>query len=112
MKPTVYIETTIVSYLTCWPSREVTRLSHEMLTRQWWTHTRPHYDLFTSDFTVSESSQGDPQAVAARLNALAGIPLLPITPPVGTLAAALERALALPARARTDAAHLAIATVH
>ena len=112
MKPTVYIETTIVSYLTAWPSRDVLRLSHEILTREWWTTRRSAFDLFASDVVVQEASRGDPSADAERLNALAGIPLLPLNPAVSDLAQRLETALSLPPRARLDAAHAAIAAVH
>jgi hypothetical protein len=111
-KPTVYIETTVVSYLTAWPSRDVIRLSHEMLTRQWWQSSRPHFDLFTSDFVIAEASAGDPTAAAERLAALGGIPLLAPNESVDRLAEQLATALALPPRARMDAAHVAIAAVH
>ena len=59
MKPTVYIETTIISYLTCWPSRDVVRLSHEMITREWWSKQRGDFDLYASDFVIEEASRGD-----------------------------------------------------
>lgn len=86
MKPTVYVETTIVSYLTAWPSRDVIRLSHEMLTRQWWTDARPHFDLFASDLVIEEASAGDPSAAVERLKALAEIPLLTVTEAIEDLA--------------------------
>ena len=111
-KPTVYIETTIVSYLTAWPSNDIVRRSHEIITRDWWTQSRPQFDLYTSVFTTNEASGGDPTAAADRLRELQNIPLLPTTPDVAALAAQLERALSLPARARIDAAHLAVAAVH
>lgn len=112
MKPTVYIETTIVSYLTAWPSQNIVTLTHEMLTRQWWTQTRPSFDLFVSDFVIDEASGGDATAAAARMSALQGIPLLPVIPSVLELAEKLASALRLPARARLDAFHLAISAVH
>ena len=112
MKPTVYIETTIVSYLTAWPSRDVVRLSHELLTREWWTSERPRFDLYTSALTHQEASAGDPTAAAERLHALEGIPLLTIDAPVVSLAERLVTALSLPTRARADAVHLAVSAVH
>jgi hypothetical protein len=72
-KPTVYIETTIVSYLTAWPSRDVVRLSHELLTRDWWKDERPKFDLFTSELVIRESSAGDPTAAAERLKSLGAV---------------------------------------
>lgn len=112
MKPSVYIETTIVSYLTAWPSKNIVRLSHEILTHEWWEQSRPRFDLYTSIFTMDEAGAGDPTAAAARLKALEGIPLLPVPPEVLSLATELEHALSLPARSRTDAAHLAVAAVN
>lgn len=112
MKPTVDIETTIVSYLTAWPSRDVVRLTHESLTRQWWRFHRPSFELFTSNFVIEEASRGDPIAAAERLKELAGIPMLPADPRVEDLAGEIVQAIALPVRAHVDAAHVAVAAVH
>src|SRR4051812_35666344 len=107
MKPTVYIETTIVSYLTAWPSRDVVRLAHEVLTRKWWAERRQDYDLFTSDAVLVEAAAGDPSAAAERLKVLDPIPKLAATREAQQLAEQIAAALALPARARVDAAHVA-----
>ena len=112
MKPSVYIETTIVSYLTAWPSRDIHRLSHEILTRSWWQDYRPAFDLFVSDFVLEEAARGDPSAAAERLKVLADIPILPVNPDADSLAQRLVTALALPPRARLDAAHVAVSAVY
>lgn len=112
MKPKVYIETTIVSYLTARPSRDVVRLAHEVLTRTWWDQRRGHFDLYTSDVVIDEASRGDPAAASARLDALAGIAALPITEAAIDLADRVALSIALPPRARADAAHVAVAAVH
>jgi hypothetical protein len=112
MKQTLYVETTIVSYLTARPKPDVMRLSHEMLTRQWWTSERVRFDLYISQLVIEEASGGDKAAAAARLKVLKDIPLLAITAEMYELAARLTRTLALPARARADAVHVAIAAVH
>jgi hypothetical protein len=111
-KPTVYIETTIVSYLTAWPSRDVVRLSHELLTRDWWNDERSRFELYASELVIRESSAGDATAAAERLKALAELPLLAITDEALKLAQQLAAALALPERARADAAHVAIAATN
>jgi len=67
MKQTVYIETAIVSYLTCRPSRNVVRHAHEILTQRWWKTSRSRFDLRTSIFTIDEASHGDRSAASARL---------------------------------------------
>lgn len=112
MKQTVYIETTIVSYLTAWPSRDVLRLSHEVMTRDWWTNERHRFELRTSQMVVQEAAAGDPTAAAERLKALAGISDLAVTPAVVALAKHVAHTLKLPRRVEADAVHLALAAVH
>lgn len=111
-KPSVYIETTIVSYLTAWPSRDVVRLSRELLTREWSNEQRHRFDLYTSELVRRESSAGDPTAAVERLKSLEGIPLLGVSDRGLELAKRLATALSLPMRAQADAAHLAIAAVN
>ncbi len=112
MKPTVYIETTIVSYLTSWPSRNVLRLAHQKITQDWWTTKRGAFRLYASDFVFDEASQGDHRAAKARLAKLSEIEILTTTTEVNRLAKALAAAMALPLRARVDAAHVATAAVY
>jgi hypothetical protein len=69
-KPTVYIETTIVSYLTAWPSRDIIRLADQTITREWWQTQRGRFDLFTSELVVVEASAGDESAAKDRLAVL------------------------------------------
>jgi len=111
MKPTVYIETTIPSYLTAWPSRDLVRAAHQQLTSEWWAR-REGFELYTSILVVRECQAGDAQAAADRLAALAGIPFLEQKPEVEELAAALVRGVPLPEKAAADAFHIATAAVH
>jgi hypothetical protein len=68
--------------------------------------------LYTSDVTIEEAGRGNPEAAARRLEALAGIPLLPITEAVVVLSKALIQGRALPAKALDDSLHIAISAVH
>jgi len=68
--PTVYIETSIVSYLTARPSRDVVTLARQELTREWWNTRRTNFQLFTSEFVIEEAEEGDPEAARWRLDAL------------------------------------------
>jgi hypothetical protein len=111
-KPTVYIETTIVSYLTSWPSRHIVRMSHELLTREWWNTAPDRFELCSSELVHQEAARGDPSAASERLKALIGIELLSINPEVYDLARHLATVLALPRRAEADAVHLAVTAVH
>ena len=111
MKPSVYVETTIPSYLTAWPSRDLIREAHQQVTREWWGR-REAFELFTSQIVIEECERGDSTAAAARLAALDGIVLLELVPHAAVLARAIMRRAALPVRAGIDALHIAIAAVH
>ena len=111
MKPTVYVETTIPSYLTAWPSRDLVRAAHQQITREWWAR-RDGFDLYLSRLVIQECQAGDALAAVDRLTALAGIPLLEQAVAETELAEALVRDVPLPAKAAADALHIATAAVH
>jgi hypothetical protein len=69
MKSRVYLETTIVSYLTAEPTRDVVQAAHQHLTRQWWNR-RERFDLFVSQTVLTEAGGGNAEAVRRRLAAL------------------------------------------
>ena len=58
--PTVYIETSIVSYLRQRPSSQVVMAARQLLTHQWWNDERGNYELVTSQIVLDEASAGDP----------------------------------------------------
>lgn len=111
MRPTVYVETTIPSYLTAWPSRDLVRAAHQQITREWWAR-RDEFELYSSRLVVQECQAGDARAAAERLAGLAGLPLLEEDEATATLATALVREVPLPERATADALHIAIAAVN
>lgn len=111
MKPSVYIETTIPSYLTAWPSRNLIRAGEQQVTRDWWAR-RGEYDLRVSSLVLAECNAGDPEAAEARREALADVPILLSTPVAEALAGALLAEVPLPEKASADALHVAIAAVN
>jgi hypothetical protein len=54
MKPRVYLETTIPSYLTAWPSRDLIMAARQQITREWWDGRSQDFDLFTSELVIDE----------------------------------------------------------
>jgi predicted nucleic acid-binding protein len=112
MKPRLYLETTIISYLTSRPSRDLVIAGHQQITREWWERHRDGFDLYISQFVVDEAKGGDPGAAGERVEAIKDLPLLDITPEVGLLAAGILASGLIPQRTPTDAAHIAIAAVH
>ncbi|WP_165228413.1 type II toxin-antitoxin system VapC family toxin, partial [Aquisphaera insulae] len=111
MKPTVYIETTIPSYLTAWPSRDLVRAGEQQMTRDWWAR-RSEYELRVSSLVILECSDGDQEAAAQRLAAIEGVYILAETQEADALAATLVQAVPLPPRAAADALHIAMAAVN
>lgn len=112
MKPTVYIETTIPSYLCSRPSRDVIVAAHQELTREWWERDRANYRLCISEFVYVEIDRGDQGLAAARRHALTGVPLLPTTDEAHAIARRLIEDGLVPPRSVNDALHIAVATVH
>lgn len=107
----VYIETTILSYLTSLPSRDLVRAARQQLTLEWWAQ-RNRFELMVSEAVLAEIARGDEQAAARRLAAAEGLPVLRATPEARELAYALIEETAMPAKAAIDAVHVALATVH
>ncbi len=112
MKPRVYIETTIFSYLAAWRSPLLVMAANQEVTRQWWSERRNHFDLFVSEAVVQEASAGDPEAAKRRLALIEEIPELDISDAARDLSKALLESGDLPQRAALDALHIAVATVH
>ena len=112
MASSVYLETTIPSYLTAWRSPELVMAARQEITRDWWDNRRGQFDLFISQLVLDEASAGDSEAVARRLAVLQSVPL--VEPQAGTneLVEALIRAISLPDRATDDAVHIALAVVN
>jgi predicted nucleic acid-binding protein len=108
MKPTVYIETTIVSYLTAWPSRDLVRAAEQQITRDWWETRRDRFELVTSELVLLEAGGGDPRAAQERLAVLRAIQSIDIGEEAQHLAAELVRAGAVPATELRDALHIAV----
>jgi predicted nucleic acid-binding protein len=109
---TVYVETSILSYLTARPSRDLLAAAHQQVTREWWDGQRGRFEVFVSPLVEQEARRGDPVAAQRRVEALCGLPMLEIVEDAYDLAAALISEGALPLSAEDDATHIAMAAVH
>jgi len=109
--PSVYLETTIPSYLTAWRSPELVMAARQQITRDWWDTRRNDFELFISQLVIDEASAGDAAAAARRLEVLEGITLLEFGEDANVLSKLLVRELSLPTRAESDAVHIALAVV-
>jgi len=109
---TVYIETSIVSYLRQRPSSQVVMAARQLLTHQWWDDERGNYELVTSQYVLDEASAGDPMLAAERLQLLDGIPLLPLDNQISVIANEIMSRAILPSKASIDALHIAMVAHH
>jgi predicted nucleic acid-binding protein len=112
MASTVYLETSIVSYLAARPSKNLVTAARQQLTVQWWDRHRSGFQLFVSEEVVREVRMGDAEAVARRMALLSGLSVLGITSDAVELARALIDERCMPRDAATDALHVAIATAN
>lgn len=110
--PTVYIETTIPSLLAARPSNDPVIAGQQAVTREWWESRRTLFRLFVSDFVLQEVSKGNTEVAARRLRVLDSIPELEVDGDSAALAARILESGVIPAKAATDAAHVALATRH
>jgi hypothetical protein len=112
MKLKVYVETTVVGYLTSWPSGDLIVAGRQKITRDWWRYARNAFDLIVSRLVYQEASKGDPEAIRDRLQALKGIPILAVTTEADDLAKTLVARGAMPPTESEDALHVALAAVN
>ena len=108
----VYIETTIPSYLVGRRNNQTPVAADQDMTREWWNTQRRHFRVFTSVFTLDEAGRGDAALASERLDLLAGIPTLDIPKDFASLEADLINLFQLPGKASTDASHLGLAIFH
>ncbi|MEI6147525.1 MAG: type II toxin-antitoxin system VapC family toxin [bacterium] len=109
---TVYVETSILSYLTARPSRDLLAAAHQQVTRDWWEVRRARFEVFISPLVEQEARRGDPAAAQRRVDVLRGLVMLEVVEEAYDLAAALISEGALPPAAEDDATHIALAAVH
>ena len=108
----IYIETTIPSYLTARPSRDIVQAARQQLTREWWDMERRNYDLCISQIVLDEAAAGDAEAAQRRMAVIDTLPLLDLTFEVDGLAETIMQSGLLPASASRDAVHIAVTAVH
>jgi len=107
MKESIYLETTVVSYYTSKPSRDIIVLAHQEITRQWWNMAMKRYNVFISEIVVEEASFGDTEAARKRLRELKDFPHLELNNRIEEIAQIYMDRLDIPEKSFRDAAHLA-----
>lgn len=112
MSETVYIETSIIGYLTARPSNNLILTAKIEATRDWWNVRRSLFTLYISQTVLDEVGRGDAEIANQRLEMLSNFPLLAVDETVQNLATQFLTRSNLPPKASDDALHIAVATVY
>jgi hypothetical protein len=110
--PTVYIETSVISYLVARPSKNPRVASNQELTHKWWQTRRQNFELYVSAVVLGEAQRGDAGLAAARVAVAQELSLAQVTREALDLAAALVMGAGVPRKANEDALHIATAAVN
>lgn len=111
-RPSVYLDTTIPSYLTAPMSADLTKARMQRITRIWWSRYRPDCDIFISNCVLSEARTGNSHEALKRLEALASIDPVCLSMRSEALVDSLRIDGLIPEKARTDAEHIAYAATN
>jgi hypothetical protein len=111
-RPRLYLETTIPSFLTARPSRDLAKSRMQWITARWWNSWRTQFHIYVSTIVLKEARKGDPEAARRRLDILEPIQVVDHNPRSYALADRLMASSAMPPDSRNDAEHIAIASVH
>ena len=108
----VYIETTIISYLAARFSRDLLVAAHQQATHDWWRARRPLFECYVSQVVIDEARAGDAEASGLRMRFMDELLFLEVTEQAESLTEAILAAGAMPVQAVRDAAHVAVAAVN
>jgi len=112
MSESVYIETSILGYLTARSTRNLILAANTEVTKEWWDSRRSEFTIYISQVVLDEVSRGDREIATKRLEILNGVPLVELNQSVRSLSAQFLTRSNLPPKASDDAVHIAAATVH
>ena len=110
-RPTVYVETSVISYLAADPSGDVVTRAHQKITKEWWSRTS-RWELIVSGTVLREALRGNHSTAMKRLGLLVGFNVLQVDSEVRRLRDELMSRRIFPTKARSDAEHVAIAAVN
>jgi len=108
----VYLETTVPSYLVARPSRDLVTAAHQQITHDWWETAKERFDLFVSEAVLDEIRAGDPDYAVQRMEMVAGLDVLAFSDDVETLIRAYHHRLGLVGSAAADLPHFAYAVAY
>lgn len=111
-KPTLYMETTIPSFLLAKPSRNLVANGRQELTRAWWRRDHARFEVFISETVLEEAMRGNRTAAAERLEFLKQFPMISANDDVRRLTGIYIARHIVPEVKPGDAVHLALTVIH
>jgi len=112
MKPLVYIESSVISYLTARPSNDLIKSARQAITEEWWEKDRTRFNCYISALVEEEIARGNPDAAKKRLDVTNKIDNLSVSVNAKEIAEVLISSGAVPVNSEEDALHIGIATAH
>ncbi|MDB9520004.1 type II toxin-antitoxin system VapC family toxin [Roseofilum reptotaenium CS-1145] len=112
MSEMVYIETSIIGYLTARISNNLIVMASVEATREWWDTHRTQFELYISQTVLDEAGRGDAEMASRRMEILNNLPLLEVNEAVQDLAIEFLSKSNFPSKVADDALHIAIATIY
>jgi predicted nucleic acid-binding protein len=112
VKETVYIETSILGYLTARSTENLIVAANIKITQDWWNIRRSSFMLYASEIVEDEAAMGDTAIADQRLNLLQSLIFLDLTEEAVELAQEFLKHSNLPPKASNDALHMALASVY
>ena len=109
MKPIVYLESSVISYLTFRPNRDVIIAGRQAITLDWWENQRQRFELRISILVEEEISRGDSKDAQLRLETVDDIPSLTISDDATKVANLLLAKGVVPKGSEEDALYIGIA---
>lgn len=106
---TVYLETTVPSYLAALPSRDLVIAAHQQVTREWWEKAKERFEIVISEAVLAEIQAGDPDAISRRMEIVKDLPILELNEDVRHLTRIYDQRLGLPTKAKADLLHISFA---
>jgi predicted nucleic acid-binding protein len=112
MKSSVYLETSIISYLASHPSDEPAVAANQQITQEWWQARADRFDVYISQLVIQEAKVDDEDVAERRMAVLVDLPSLELKWATLDLAEALAESVPVPEQSIEDMLHVALATVH
>ncbi len=105
----VYVESSVISYITAKPKRDVVVSARQALSIEWWESKRSQYEVYISELVIEEIASGDSNAAQKRLDIIKNITTLEATLEAKNLAGLLISEGAVPENSPEDALHIGLA---